>query len=68
MTVGGKYNMGYREAAYAAALVLPKYVIPTHHGTFEDQQLNMDNLEKEMKVRAPKSKLVRIKPGEIFSC
>jgi len=27
MTVGGKYNMGYREAVYAAALILPEYVI-----------------------------------------
>jgi len=68
MTVGGKYNMGYREAAYAAALILPEYVIPTHHGTFEDQQLNMDSLKKEMKVRAPKVKLIRIKPGESFNC
>jgi L-ascorbate metabolism protein UlaG (beta-lactamase superfamily) len=68
MTVGGKYNMGYREAAYAAALILPEYVIPTHHGTFEEQQLNMDKLEKEMKVRAPKTKLIRIRPGESFLC
>lgn len=68
MTVGGKYNMGYREAAYTSALILPEYVIPTHHGTFDDQQLNMDALENEMKVRAPKSKLVQLKPGETFSC
>ncbi len=68
MAAGGKYNMGYREAAYAAGLILPEHVIPIHHGTFEEQQLNMDKLEKEMKVRAPKTKLIRIRPGESFLC
>jgi len=68
MTVGGKYNMGYREAAYAASMLLPRYVIPTHYGTFEDQPLDLDVFEAEMKVRAPSAKLVRIKPGESFDC
>ena len=68
MTVGGKYNMGYREAAYAASLVWPDYLIPTHYGAFDDQQLDLDKLEAEMKVRAPGVKLVRIKPGESFEC
>lgn len=65
-TVGGKYNMGYREAAYAASLILPDFLIPIHHGTFEDQQLNFDRMESEMKVRAPKVKLVRLEPGQSF--
>jgi len=68
MTVGGKYNMGYREAAYAASLVWPEYIIPTHYGTFDDQQLDLDKLEAEMKIRAPGVKLIRLKPGESFDC
>lgn len=68
MTVGGKYNMGYREAAYAASLVWPEYLIPTHHGTFEDQQLDLGQLEAEMRLRAPGVRLVRLKPGESFEC
>ncbi len=68
MPVGGKYNMGYREAAYACALLWPEYLIATHHGTFDDQQLNLDKLEAEMKVRAPGVKLIRLKPGESFEC
>jgi L-ascorbate metabolism protein UlaG (beta-lactamase superfamily) len=67
MTAGGKYNMGYREAAYAASLVWPDYLLPTHYGTFDDQHLDLDKLEAEMKVRAPGVKLVRLKPGEAFS-
>ncbi|MFC1694325.1 metal-dependent hydrolase [Candidatus Latescibacterota bacterium] len=67
LTAGGRYNMGYREAAYATALLQPEYVITTHHGTWPpDQMLDFDQLEAEMKVRSPKANLVRIKPGESF--
>ncbi|MEJ2170580.1 MAG: metal-dependent hydrolase [Desulfobacterales bacterium] len=65
-TVGGKYNMGYREAAYAASLILPEALIPIHHGTFPNQMLDLERLEKEMKVRAPKVRLVRLEPGQSF--
>jgi L-ascorbate metabolism protein UlaG (beta-lactamase superfamily) len=66
MTVGGKYNMGYREAAYAASLLWPEYLIPTHYGTFADQQLDLDMLASEMAIRAPGVRLIRIKPDESF--
>ncbi len=65
-TVGGKYNMGYREAAYAAALIAPRYFIPVHHGTFPNQLLDLQLLKAEMGVRAPKVQLVGIEPGESF--
>jgi len=65
-TAGGKYNMGYREAAYAAALISPRYMIPVHHGTFDDQMLDIEKLRAAMKVRAPKVRLVIIAPGESF--
>lgn len=68
MTIGGKYNMGIREGAYAAALVLPECLIAVHHGTFEDQILDLDKLAAEMKVRAPGVHLVRIQPGESYEC
>jgi len=68
MTAGGKYNMGYREAAFAASLIWPDYLIPTHFGTFEDQQLDLDKLEAEMAVRAPGVKLLRLNPSESFHC
>ena len=64
--MGGKYNMGYREAAYAAALILPDVLLPIHHGTFPNQVLDLDRLEAEMKVRAPRVRLVRLQPGGSF--
>ncbi len=66
LSAGGKYNMGVRETAYAAALVLPEYVIPVHYGTYPNQELDLDYLSSEMKVRAPKVQLVSIGPGETF--
>jgi L-ascorbate metabolism protein UlaG (beta-lactamase superfamily) len=66
LSVGGKYNMGYREAAYAASLIIPKYLIPIHHGAFEDQPLNFEKFEAELTTRAPKVELIQIKPGESF--
>lgn len=68
LTAGGKYNMGYREAALAASLIWPKWVIPTHYGTFPDQSLDLDKLEAEMAVRAPGVELVRLKIDQSFEC
>ena len=65
-TAGGKYNMGYREAAYAAGLLLADYFIPVHHGTFDNQILDMNSLRAEMKIRAPWVKLISLEPGESF--
>jgi L-ascorbate metabolism protein UlaG (beta-lactamase superfamily) len=65
-TSGGKYNMGYRETAYAAALISPTYLIPVHHGTFADQELDMEELRTAMRVRTPKVRLVTLAPGESF--
>ena len=67
-TVGGKYNMGVREAAYAAALVLPEHLIAIHHGTFPDQMLDFEDFTAETRIRAPKVQVVRIEPGESFEC
>jgi len=36
MPVDGKYNMGVKEAAYAAHLIRPRVFIPMHYGTFPD--------------------------------
>jgi len=63
---GGKYNMGYREAAYAASLIRPRVFIPIHYGTFANQMLEVKRLEAEMKVRAPKVCLVQLQPGESY--
>ena len=67
-TVGGKYNMGAREAAYAASFILPEYLLAIHHGTFPDQMLDLDQLAAEMAIRAPRVQLIALEPGDSFEC
>ncbi len=66
LPVGGKYNMGIREAGYAASLVHPKIFIPIHFDTFPNQKQDLDRLEEEIHVRAPHVELVRWKPGDTW--
>ena len=68
LPVGGKYNMGYREAAYAAHLIWPEVLIPTHYGTFPNQPLDMKMFETELAMRAPGVKLAALEPGESLEC
>jgi len=67
MPVGGKYNMGVKEAAYAAHLVKPRVFIPMHYGTFPDQQANLGRLSDLVKTLAPSTELIVLKPGESYN-
>jgi L-ascorbate metabolism protein UlaG (beta-lactamase superfamily) len=64
MPVGGKYNMGVREAGYACGLVAPRLFLPIHHGTFPNQQMDVSRLVEEVRVRAPKTTVGKWSPGE----
>jgi len=64
MPVGGKYNMGHREAAYAAALVHPRLFLPIHFDTFPNQRLDFAKLLEEVRMRAPHVTVGRWRPGE----
>lgn len=67
LPVGGKYNMGFREAGYAAALLHPKAFVPIHFGTFPNQQLDLDRLEQEIAVRAPRVEMIRWAVGDTYT-
>jgi len=67
MPVGGKYNMGVREAAYAAHLIRPKVFIPMHYGTFPDQKADLQELRDLLKAFAPFTNLIVLIPGESFN-
>jgi len=64
LPVGGKYNMGFREAGYAASLLHSRYFIPIHYDTFPNQRLDLDKLEQEIGFRAPGVRMVRWKVGD----
>ena len=67
LPVGGKYNMGPREAGYAAGLLGARYLLPTHYETFPDQNLDKAWLEREVATRAGRTKIIFLKPGEHFT-
>ncbi len=63
LPVGGKYNMGIREAAYACGLLQPRLCLPIHYGTFPNQAMDLDRLVAEVGVRSPKTVVARWTPG-----
>jgi len=66
LPVGGKYNMGVREAGYAASLIQSSYFLPIHFDTFPNQKLNYEKLINTVKIRAPFTEVIKWEPGDIF--
>jgi len=62
--IGGYYTMGDREAAEAVKLVRPSVVIPMHYQTFPVLSPSAEDFIKFVKEKAPKVKVVPLKPGE----
>lgn len=67
MPIGGKYTMGIREATTAARLVGAEVFIPMHYNTFPDQMADLEELKDMMKITAPHTQLVTLKPGEHYT-
>ena len=63
LPVGGKYTMGVREAAYAMELLGSEVLIPGHYNTFPNQMADIDELIRQVGVRAPQTRVVVLKPG-----
>lgn len=67
LSVGGKYTMGAREAAYAMELLGSKVLIPGHFGTFPGQELDTDDLIEQVGVRCPDARVVVLEPGGSYT-
>ncbi len=64
LPIGGHFTMGPREAAKAAELLKPKYVVPMHYHTFPVIKGDPKEFEELAKEYAPEVKVVILKPGE----
>jgi len=66
LPVGGKYNMGVREAAFAASFISPHIVIPMHYGTYPTQKADINELVNYAGILAPRTKIVSLNVGEEY--
>ncbi len=64
LPIGGHYTMGPKEAAKAAELIRPKYVIPMHYGTFPVIKGSPKEFKEYVSKYAPDVEVVILKPGE----
>lgn len=64
--IGGYFTMGALEAAEAARLIKPKFVIPMHYKTFPVLAQSADEFVRLANEKAPDVKLVLLKPGESY--
>ncbi|MEM4528090.1 MAG: metal-dependent hydrolase [Desulfurococcaceae archaeon] len=66
LPIGGHFTMGIREAAKAVELLKPKIAIPMHYNTFPVIQAD-PLLFKEIVEKKTNTKVVIIRPGEVFT-
>ena len=66
LPVGDKYVMGPREAALAAEFINAKYLLPGHYGTTPEIEQDMDDFKMKVSVRAPRTTVEVLDPGESF--
>ena len=67
MPAGGKYTMGVKEAAMAAALTRPRAVIPCHYDTFPNQAADINDLRRRIADLTPRTTVIELKPGDSVS-
>jgi len=64
LPIGGHFTMGPREAAIAADLLRPRYVIPMHYGTFPVLWGTPQEFKEEVRKRGLDVEVFVLKPGE----
>jgi L-ascorbate metabolism protein UlaG (beta-lactamase superfamily) len=64
LPMGGYYTMDARMAAEAVKMIGPKAVIPMHYRTFAVLARSANEFVKYVKKKAPKVRVVVLKPGE----
>ena len=67
LPIGDLYTMSPREAAVAARLLRPAYIVPCHWGTFPALTGTPDALREELKKQKVTAEVVALRPGEALS-
>src|SRR5262245_11734778 len=64
LPIGDLYTMSPREAAVAARMLKPKFVVPCHSGTMPALTGTPDALREELKKAKVETEVVALRPGE----
>ena len=67
LPIGDLYTMSPREAAVAARMLKPKWIVPGHYGTFPVLTGTPDQLREELKRQNVTAEVVALRPGETLS-
>ena len=67
LPIGDLYTMGPREAAVAARLLKPRYIVPAHYGTFPALTGTPEALREELKKLGVECEVLALRPGETLS-
>ena len=67
LPIGDLFTMGPQEAAIAARMVKPKYIVPCHYGTFPVLPGTPDALIEELKKLKLDAEVVALRPGETLT-
>ena len=67
LPIGDFYTMSPREAALAARMLKPRWIVPCHYGTFPALAGTPDQLREELKKLDVSTEVVALRPGETLS-
>jgi L-ascorbate metabolism protein UlaG (beta-lactamase superfamily) len=67
LPIGDLYTMSPREAAIAARMLKPRFIVPAHFGTFPPLTGTPEMLAEELKKQGVKAEVLALKPGETLT-
>jgi L-ascorbate metabolism protein UlaG (beta-lactamase superfamily) len=67
LPIGDHYTMSPREAAVAARMLKPRWIVPGHYGTYPVLTGTPDALREELKKLGLDCEVVALRPGETLS-
>ena len=67
LPIGDHYTMSPREAAVAARMLKPRWIVPGHYGTYPVLTGTPDALREELKQLGLDCEVVALRPGETLS-
>lgn len=67
LPIGNLFTMCPYEAAVAARMLKPKYIVPAHYGTFPALSGTPEELKEELKKRNVDAEVIALRPGDTLT-